>query len=466
MNTKNAEYLWKKKEDSLKEVVVNTQRPCEVQNVNPTRTDDIPYIKHNDLMSIVLEKGNLKKALERVEANKGAPGVVGMATYALRGYLKENWKTIKVQLEQGTYKPKPVRRVQIPKPQGGKRDLGIPTVLDRFIQQAILQVLTPLFDQNFSAQSYGFRPGKSAQQAVKQAKSYVHQGYKIVVDIDLEKFFDTVNHDILMGKLHQRIADKAVLKLIRCYLEAGVMSNGCCIKLEQGTPQGGPLSPLLSNIMLDEVDKELTKRGHKFVCYADDCNIYVRTKRAGQRVFTSISIFMEKRLKLRVNKEKSAVDYSSKRKLVGFRILKDMIILAKQTVSKLEDKIRELTVRSQSKSMSARIKRLNEYLKGWLGYFWIAHAKEILGEIDAWMRRRLRMVLLKQWKLCGTKLRELKALGISEEWGGRIAYSRKKYWRLSNAPQVSKALGLSFWKEQGLVSLQELYRAKWNQKVA
>ncbi len=454
----------KKTENSHEENVVNTQRPGEVRSINPTRTEDTTYIKHNNLMSKVLEKDNLKKAIERVKANKGAPGVDGMSTDELRSYLRGNWETLKAQLEQGTYKPKPVRRVQIPKPNGGKRGLGIPTVLDRFIQQAILQVLTPIFDPMFSARSYGFRPGRSAHQAVKQAKEYVQQGYWFVVDTDLEKFFDTVNHDILMRKLYQHIDDKVMLKLIRKYLKAGVMINGCCVVKEEGTPQGGPLSPLLSNIMLDEFDKELTKRGHKFVRYADDCNIYAKTKRAGRRIFASVTNFLEKKLKLKVNKEKSSVDHTSRRKILGFKICGEWTVLADQTTNRLKDKIRLLTKRSWSTDMPTRIKKLNEYLKGWLGYFWIANAKTTLGEIDTWMRRRLRMVLLKQWKLCRTKLRELKLLGIPEGWAGRIVGSRKKYWRLSNTPQVAKALGLLYWKEQGLVSLQEVYCAKWKSK--
>lgn len=445
--------------------MVNTQRPGEARSTNPTRTGDISYIKHNNLISKALERNNLKKAIERVEANKGAPGVDGMSTGELRSYLRGNWETLKAQLEQGTYKPKPVRRVQIPKPNGGKRGLGIPTVLDRFIQQAILQVLTPIFDPTFSEQSYGFRPGRSAHQAVKQAKEYVQQGHWFVVDTDLEKFFDTVNHDILMRKLYQNIADDAMLKLIRKYLKAGAMINGCCVVMEEGTPQGGPLSPLLSNIMLDEFDKELTKRGHKFVRYADDCNIYAKTRRAGIRIFASVTNFLEKKLKLKVNKEKSSVDYTLRRKILGFKIFGKVIALADQTVSRLKDKIRELTRRSWGIGMSDRIKKLNEYLKGWLGYFSLANAKGRLREIDEWMRRRLRMVVLKQWKFCRTKLRELKALGIPEELARCIAYSRKKYWRLSHTPQIAKALGLTYWKEQGLVSLQELYCIKWNQKT-
>lgn len=444
---------------------MNTQGTYEVQSIDMTQTENDPTTKHNNLMNKVLERGNLKMALERVEANKGAPGVDGMFTDQLRGYLKEAWQPLKAELENGTYKPKPVRRVQTPKPNGGVRELGIPTVLDRLIQQAILQTLTPIFDPHFSPHSYGFRPGKSARQAVQQAYEYVQQGYSIVIDTDLEKFFDTVNHDILMRKLHERIADQAVLKLIRKYLKAGVLLNGCCVVSEEGTPQGGPLSPLLSNIILDELDKELTKRGHRFIRYADDCNVYVKSIRAGRRVFASISNFIETKLRLRINKVKSDVAWSGRRRLLGFTIYGKHLILPAQTIKRLKDKIRRLTGRSWSISMSERIRKLNEYLQGWLGYFWIAQAKSILESIDEWMRRRLRMILLKQWKLCKTKIKEFIARGISEAQSKKIAYSRKKYWRLSISPQIHRTLGNFYWKREGLVSLYESYCAKWGHKT-
>lgn len=444
---------------------MNTQGTYEVQSNDMTQTENNPTIKHDNLMNKVLERGNLKLALERVEANKGAPGVDGMFTNQFREHLKEAWQPLKGQLESGTYKPKPVRRVQIPKPNGGVRELGIPTVVDRFIQQAILQVLTPIFDPYFSQYSYGFRPGKSARQAVQQAYEYVQQGHSIVVDTDLEKFFDTVNHDILMGKLHGRIADKVILKLIRKYLKAGVLLNGCCVTNEEGTPQGGPLSPLLSNIILDELDKELIKRGHRFIRYADDCNVYVKSIRAGKRVFASISNFINTKLKLRVNKEKSDVAWSGRRKILGFTIHGKKLILSAQIIERLKDKIRKLTGRSWSISMPERIRKLNEYLRGWLGYFWLAQAKNILESIDEWMRRRLRMILLKQWKLCRTKSKELMARGISEAGSKQIAFSRKKYWRLSISSQMHRAFGKGYWKYQGLMSLYELYCEKWGYKA-
>lgn len=411
---------------------------------------------NDNLMERVVERGNLKKALERVENNKGAAGIDGMQTSELRESLKATWINIKRALLDGTYKPAPVRRFEIPKPDGGVRMLGIPTALDRFIQQAIQQVLTPIFEPTFSQFSYGFRPGKSARQAVRKAQEYIRSGKRIVVDIDLEKFFDRVNHDLLVSKLVAQIKDKRVIKIIRRYLQAGVMLNGCCIATDEGTPQGGPISPLLANIMLNDLDRELTKRGHVFVRYADDCNIYVKSKRAGQRVYKSVSKFIQKHLKLKVNEEKSAVDYPSKRKFLGFSFTfckQVKLRVAPKTVEKFKANICKLTKRNRSISMQERLERLNAYLLGWSGYFGIAEATWIFKTLDEWIRRRLRMCLLKQWKRCKTRLRNLAKLGIPEDWGGRIAFSRKKYWRLANTPQVSKALGLAYWREQGLVSL-------------
>lgn len=407
-------------------------------------------------MEKVVERSNLKKALERVERNKGAAGVDGMETNHLRQFLNNNWGKLKQELLDGTYKPDPVRRVEIPKQDGGVRLLGIPTVLDRLIQQAIGQVLTPLVEQTFSEFSYGFRPGKSARQAVYQAQRYIRSGKRIVVDIDLEKFFDRVNHDLLMSKLAKQVNDKRLHKIIRRYLQSGVMLNGCCVATEEGTPQGGPLSPLLANIMLNDLDKELTKRGHVFVRYADDFNIYVKSKRAGQRVYESISKFIQQHLKLKVNEEKSAVDNPSRRKFLGFSFTyceQVKLRIAPRTKEKFKAIIRRLTKRSKGISMKERLEKLNAYLLGWSGYFGIAETKSVFQGLDEWIRRRLRMCLLKQWKRGKTKLRKLVALGIPEDWGGKIAYSRKKYWRLANTPQMSKALNLAYWRDKGLVSL-------------
>jgi RNA-directed DNA polymerase len=413
---------------------------------------------NNHLMEKVIERNNLKKALERVESNKGSPGVDNMKVDGLLPYLKEHWSRISQELLDGTYKPSPVRRVEISKQDGGVRELGIPTVLDRFIQQAIQQVLTPIFEPTFSEFSYGFRPGKSARQAVRKAQDYIKSGKRIVVDIDLEKFFDRVNHDLLMTKVAKLVGDKRIHKVIRRYLESGAMISGCCVRTEEGTPQGGPISPLLSNIMLNDLDHELTRRGHSFARYADDCNIYVASKRAGQRVYASITKFIHERLKLRVNVQKSAVDYPHRRKFLGFSFTSCAEVklrIAPKAKIKFKEKIRKLTKRSWGISMEERLEKLNAYLMGWSGYFGIAQTERIFQELDKWIRRRMRMCLLKQWKRCKTKLSKLVSLGISEEWAGCIAFSRKKYWRLANTAQVNKALGLKYWREQGLVSLVE-----------
>ena len=330
------------------------------------------------LMEKVIDRNNLKNALERVEKNKGAAGIDHMQFNELRPYLKANWERIKQELLDGTYKPTPVRRVEIPKQDGGVRQLGIPTVLDRFIQQAIQQVLTPIFELTFSEFSYGFRPGKSARQAVLKAQTYIQAGKLIVVDADLEKFFDRVNHDVLMTKVMKHIKDRRIHRIIRRYLKAGVMLNGCCVVSEEGTPQGGPLSPLLANIMLNDLDHELTRRGHLFVRYADDCNIYVSSKRAGQRVFVSVKKFLEKYLRLKVNEAKSAVDRPWKRKILGFSFTsgtKAKLRMAPQTIIKFKANIRKLTNRNQGISMEERLGKLNAYLLGWSGYFCIIQTK-------------------------------------------------------------------------------------------
>lgn len=407
-------------------------------------------------MEKVVEYDNLKKALERVENNKGSAGVDNMQVNELRPHVIKHWNRIKQELLDGTYQPSPVRRVEIPKPDGGVRELGIPTVLDRFIQQAMQQVLTPIFEPTFSEFSYGFRPGKSARQAVHKAQGHILDGKGIVVDIDLEKFFDRVNHDMLMSKIAKHVGDKRVHKIIRRYLQAGVMLKGCCVRTEEGTPQGGPISPLLSNIMLNDLDHELTQRGHFFVRYADDCNIYVASKRAGQRVYLSVTKFIEERLKLKVNKEKSAVDYPGKRKFLGFSFTfgdKTKLRIAPKTITKFKDKIRKLTNRNWGVSMEERLEKLNAYLLGWSGYFGIAQTVKIFQILDGWIRRRLRMCLLKQWKQCKTKYLNLMAIGRDESMAKSIAYSRKKYWCLAHSQATDRILNVNYWKKQGLVSL-------------
>jgi len=451
------------KESCSQRAVVNTRGYEKVQSLRSAQTnEEIREEHHNHLMVQALQRENLKRALRRVELNKGAPGIDGVTTENLRNVLKETWSKTREELLNGTYKPQPVRRVEIPKPDGGVRQLGIPTAQDRLIQQAVLQVLTPKLDQTFSPYSYGFRPGCSAHKAVKQAQKYINQGYRYVVDIDLEKFFDRVNHDILMSKLAKQIEDKAVLKLIRNYLQAGIMIEGCCVVTEEGTPQGGPLSPLLANVMLHELDVELMKRGHRFVRYADDCNIYVKSKRAGERVMKSVMNFVEQRLKLKVNKEKSATDRPWNRKLLGFSVTsaqESKLRLAPKAVQRFKDRIRAVTRRTWNVPIKERLEKLNTYLKGWVGYFYVAQTRSVFEDLDGWIRRRLRACLLKQWKRGKTKLRNLVALGLKSDWAARIAWSRKKDWRLSKTQQINKALGNAYWQEQGLVSLIKRYDA-------
>jgi len=412
------------------------------------------------LMERILSRENLLSALKRVERNKGSHGVDGMPVQNLRKHFLEHWESMKMELLQGTYEPQPVRRVEIPKPDGGVRLLGIPTVIDRFIQQAIAQVLTSLYDPTFSAHSYGFRPNRSAHDGVRKAKRYIQEGHRWVVDIDLEKFFDKVNHDKLMGKLAKRVEDIRLLKLIRKYLKSGIMINGIVTNSEEGTPQGGPLSPLLSNIVLDELDKELEERGHKFVRYADDCNIYVKTKKAGNRVMSSVTSLIEGKLKLKVNPNKSAVDRPWKRKFLGFSFTfhkEPKVRIAKESVKRMKHKIRDLTSRKKPYPMDYRIKKLNQYLMGWCGYFALADTPSVFRTFDSWIRRRLRMCMWKAWKQPITRVKRLIGLGVpigkAYEWGN----SRKGYWRISSSPILDKTLGNSYWSSQGLKSLVSRY---------
>ncbi|KAF0195016.1 MAG: reverse transcriptase (RNA-dependent DNA polymerase) [Bacillota bacterium] len=445
---------------SLQEEVVNTQGTVRAQSSYPAQVRSDTCGTEYTLLDEMLKLDNMMAALKRVEQNKGAAGVDEVDVKSLRPYLKEHWFRIREELLEGTYKPQPVRRVEIPKSDGGVRLLGIPTLVDRLIQQGLAQVLTPIFDPNFSNSSYGFRPNRSTHQAVKQAKQYIEDGYRHVVDLDLEKFFDRVNHDILMARVTRKVKDKRVLKLIRAYLNAGVMANGVCVRSEQGVPQGGPLSPILSNIILDDLDKELERRGHRFVRYADDCNIYVKTVRAGQRVMEGVKRFVEDELKLKVNEQKSAVDRPWKRKFLGFSFTperKTRTRIAPKARAKFEDKVRELTSRSRSMSMAKRIDQLNVYLRGWMGYFRLADTRSVIESLDQWTRRRLRMCYLKQWKKPKSVYRNLVKLGLSADFARRISGSGKGYWRLSNTPQMNKALGLAFWANQGLLSLVHLY---------
>jgi RNA-directed DNA polymerase len=407
-------------------------------------------------MEAILERENLKKALAQVKRNKGAPGIDGMTVEDLGPYLKEHWLTIRAQLLEGTYRPQPVRRVEIPKASGGLRLLGIPSVLDRLIQQAVMQVLQADWDGTFSEASFGFRPGRSAHQAVERAQAYIASGHAIVVDLDLEKFFDRVNHDILMGLVAKRVADKRLLKLIRAFLNAGVMDGGLVSPTEEGVPQGGPLSPLLSNLMLDVLDKELEKRGHRFVRYADDCNIYVRSQRAGERVMAGIERFLEKRLKLKVNKAKSAVAKPSARKLLGFSFTggkEPRRRIAPQAIARFKAKVRELTRRTGGNGLTQVAKELSTYLVGWRGYFGFCQTPSVLRKLDEWTRRRLRAIAWKHWKRGRTRFAELRRRGVGRDLAAQTAGSPHGPWRLAASPALNIALPNDFFGSLGLASV-------------
>lgn len=413
-----------------------------------------------ELWEQVWERQNLLAALERVERNGGAAGMDGMPVEELRPYLKEHWLEIREALDQQTYQPRPVRRVEIPKPDGGVRQLGIPTVLDRFLQQAIAQVLTPLFEPIFSNHSYGFRPGRNAHQAIKQAQEYVQAGYEWVVDIDLEKFFDRVNHDMLMARVARVVKDKRVLKLIRAYLNSGVMVNGVVMDTEEGTPQGGPLSPLLSNIMLDDLDKELEKRGHKFVRYADDCNIYVQTQRAGERVMESVKTFLEKKLKLKVNPKKSKVDRATRVKFLGFSFYKRkgevLIRVATRSLERFREKLRRLTKRTRSGKLEDIIQEINQYTMGWMGYYRQANTPSVFEGLDSWIRRRMRQMVWKRWKRGTTRYRNLVKMGVPK-WRAQEGAGGKSPWHMSKSPVINEALSNARWRNTGLKSLKTRY---------
>lgn len=408
------------------------------------------------LIDRIVDTENLDLAFKKVKRNKGAAGVDEKDIEATRLYLRENGQEIIQLIREGKYKPQPVRRVEIPKANGGKRQLGIPTVTDRVIQQAMVQRLTPIFERQFSHFSYGFRPNKSAHQAIEQARQYIEEGYNFVVDMDLEKFFDRVQHDKLMSLIAKTISDKPTLKLIRRFLQAGVMVNGVVITNREGTPQGGPLSPLLSNIILNELDKELEKRGHKFVRYADDCNIYVKSIKAGERVKQGVTEFLERKLKLKVNEEKSAVGKPSARTFLGvsFYRTKTRVYVPKKSKQRLETKLLKLTNRNWGVSMTYRILKINQLIQGWGNYFKVGDIKSYAENIDKHIRRRLRACLWKQWKKIKTKYQNLRKLGISRENARKSANTRKGYWRNSRNPVINAALSNKYWRQLGLKSLQ------------
>lgn len=410
------------------------------------------------VMEEVCERENRRKALKRVRANQGSPGIDGMTVDELPGYLEQHWPTIREQLMSGTYEPKPVKRVEIPKPDGGVRKLGIPTVLDRFVQQAVQQVLQQQWDPTFSEHSYGFRPGRSAQQAVAQAQQYIAEGYGWCVDFDLEKFFDRVNHDKLMGQIAKRVGDKRLLKLIRAFLNAGVMENGLVSPSVEGTPQGGPLSPLLSNLVLDELDRELERRGHRFVRYADDSNIYVRSERAGQRVMESVKRFITEKLKLKVNESKSAVAKPQERKFLGFSFTdgkEPKRKIAPKAIDRFKERIREITHRSRGRSMEQVTAELARYVRGWRGYFGFCETPSVLRRLDSWVRRRVRCAFWRQWKTGRKRYAELVRRGASREESAQTAGTRSGPWRVSQSPALHRALSNAYLTSFGLPSLIE-----------
>jgi RNA-directed DNA polymerase len=408
------------------------------------------------LMEEVCERENLKEALRRVKANKGSAGVDGMTIGGITGYLKQHWPAIREQLLNGTYEPKPVRRVEIPKPDGGMRKLGIPTVLDRFIQQAVLQVLQRRWDRTFSQHSYGFRPGRSAQQAVAQAQHHIADGYGWVIDLDLEQFFDRVNHDKLMGRIAQRVDDKRLWKLIRAFLNAGVMENGLVSSSVEGTPQGGPLSPLLSNLVLDELDRELERRGHRYVRYADDSNIYVRSERAGHRVMASVTRFITTQLKLTVNASKSAVARPQERKFLGFSFTAGPEVkrtIAPQAIDRFKARIREITRRAKGVSIETTIEELAPYMRGWRTYFGFCETPEALVYLTRWVRLRLRAALWRQWKTPRRRRAALIELGVRHQLASNTAGSGLGPWYLARAKALSVGLSNAYFASLGLPTL-------------
>lgn len=427
-----------------------------------TAVREYAHEEPTELMLAVVDRPNMLRAYARVRRNKGAAGVDGMEVAELGDYLKAHWAEHCKELLEGTYKPQPVRKVEIPKPGGGKRQLGIPTVLDRLIQQALHQVLSPMFEPGFCESSYGFRPGRNAGQAVQQAREYVEAGHHWVVDIDLEAFFDRVNHDMLMARVARQVKDKRVLKLIRAFLNAGICEGGLVTARREGTPQGGPLSPLLSNILLTDLDLELEKRGHRFCRYADDCNIYVKSEKAGERVLESITQYLEKKLKLRVNREKSGVGRATKRKFLGYTMYRRQVTVhlkvAPAVVARFKGDLKQVFRRGRGRSLGRIIEELNPKLRGWMAYFRHIGVTGILVELDGWIRRHLRQILWVQWKRSYTRAKNLMRLGLSEERAWKTAQNGRGSWWNASSQYLNQALPNRFFGGLGLLSLAGYYQ--------
>ena len=432
----------------------DTKKP--IGGVNMQRVTEPPD-PNDHLLERILSRPNMQQAWKRVKANQGAPGADDMAIDQFPAFARNKWPDIRQSLLAGTYQPKPVKRVEIPKPTGGTRPLGIPTVLDRLIQQAIAQVLVPIFDPDFSDHSYGFRPGRSAQDAVRTVRDYIKEGYRFAVDMDLEKFFDTVNHDVLMHRVARKVRDKQGLRLIGKYLRAGVVVNGRLQQTYQGVPQGGPLSPLLANIVLDDLDKELERRGHRFVRYADDFVILVKSQRAGERVMASVKHFIERKLKLKVNEHKSHVARTDQTNFLGFTFKGTKIRWSDKAFAEFKRRVKKLTGRSWFVTMEYRLKKLAQYLRGWMNYFGISEYYRPLPEIDHWLRRRVRMCYWKQWRYVRTKIRNLLKLGTHPGVAIPMSLSRKGPWRCARTMATQTGMSNQWLKDQGLLSVKELW---------
>jgi RNA-directed DNA polymerase len=445
------------------EETVNPSKPTTEQSLmQPAQLELDMHLSTVCLWQQIWSRANLLKAIQRIERNNGAPGVDDMKADELRSWFHAHWPEAQKLLDAGHYKPSPVRLVTIPKPGGGTRNLGVPTVIDRLVQQAILQILGPIFDREFLESSFGFRPKRSAHQAIKVAQGYIDEGYRTVVEVDLDKFFDRVHHDVLMRRVANKIDDKAVLRLMGRFLRAGIMADGVKQPSDEGTPQGSPLSPLLANIMLDDLDKELERRGHRFVRYADDIRVFVKTKRAGERVMQSITTFVEKKLKLKVNQQKSKISPPSKAEMLGFgfwfRNGKSVIKISDGAKRRLKQRLREITKRSWGCSMRHRIRILNRFIRSWMAYFKIADTNRVFSDLDEWLRRRIRQVFWKQWKKPTTKRRMLRSLGIPRQKAYEWSYSSKAYWRIANSPVLKRALPNDYLHDQlGVIGLHQAW---------